>query len=133
MPMENSASIMTRGPAESRLAIPIPVANLGFHESPAEPAGRGGSAMNLTTAILEIKQKGEILVLKPTMDLHALDEFELDGAVHELAERMDESGLTDVFLDLDGTDVLHSQAPQLAVELWKRVRRLGGSMAICAF
>jgi len=60
-----------------------------------------------------------------------LDELEIEEAVDELLERIDHSGVSDVFLDLHGTDVLHSQAPRLAVELWKRVRSHGGSMAIC--
>jgi anti-anti-sigma regulatory factor len=86
--------------------------------------------MNPATAILEIAQKTEMLVLKPVVELHDLDELELEGAIHDLLERMDHSGVTDVFLDLHRTDVLGSQAPRLAVELWKRVRSHGGSMAI---
>jgi len=85
--------------------------------------------MNQATAILEIEQKDEMLILKPVIDFHDLGEFELEGAAIELLERMDHSGLTDVFLDLHHTDVLHSQSPRLVVELWKRVRRHGG-MAI---
>jgi hypothetical protein len=87
--------------------------------------------MNQTTIILEIDQKDEILILKPVIDLHDLSELELQGAANELLERMDHSGLTDVFLDIHGTDVLHSQSPQLAIELWERVHEHGGGMAIC--
>lgn len=87
--------------------------------------------MNQATVILEIELKGEMLILKPVIELHDLDELEIEGAVDELLERMDRSGVADVFLDLRGTDVLHSQAPRLAVELWKGVRSHGGSMAIC--
>ena len=87
--------------------------------------------MNQATAILEIAQVGAMLVLNPLIALHDLDELELKGAVNELLERMDHSGVTDVFLDLHGTDFLDSQAPRLSVELWKRVRSRGGSMAIC--
>jgi len=98
---------------------------------PAQPTGDGGSATNQTTAILEIEQEGEILILKLVVDdLHDLDEWEIDGAVNELLEQMNHSGITDVFLDLYGTDVVHSQALRLAVELWKRVRSHGGSMGI---
>jgi hypothetical protein len=86
--------------------------------------------MNQATAILEIEQKDEMLILKPMTDLRDLNESEIEGAVNELLERMDHSVVTDVFLDLHRTDVLHSQAPRLAVELWKRVRRHGGGMAI---
>ena len=86
--------------------------------------------MNQATAFLEIEQNDEMLILKPVTDLHDLGEWELKGAENELLERMDHSGLTDVFLDIHGTDVLHSQAPRLAVELWKQVRRHGGGMAI---
>ena len=86
--------------------------------------------MNPTVAILEIEQKGEMLMVKPVTDLRDLNELEIEGAVIELLERMDHSVVTDVFLDLHRTDVLHSQAPRLAVELWKRVRRHGGGMAI---
>ena len=86
--------------------------------------------MHLATAILEIEQEGEMLILKPLFDLHDFDDSEIDGTVDELLEHMDHSGITDVFLDLHGTDVLHSQAPRLAVELWKRVQSHGGSMAI---
>jgi hypothetical protein len=86
--------------------------------------------MNQATAILEIAQVGEVLLLKPVVELHDLHELELDGAAIDLLERMDHSGVTDVFLDLHRTDVLDPQAPQLAVELWKRVRSHGGSMAI---
>jgi hypothetical protein len=86
--------------------------------------------MNQATAILEIEQNGEMLVVRPATDLHDLGELELEGAANELLERMDHSGLVDVFLDIQGTDVLHSQAPRLAVELWKLVRSHGGSMAI---
>jgi hypothetical protein len=86
--------------------------------------------MNQATTILEIEQRNEVLILKPVTDLHDLGELELEGAVNELLERMDHSMVSDVFLDLHGTDVLHSQSPRLAVELWKRVRGHGGSMAI---
>jgi hypothetical protein len=86
--------------------------------------------MNQATAILEIEQEGELLIVKPVIGLHDLDELALEGAANELLERMDHSGLTDVFLDIHGTDVLHSQAPRLALELWQRVRIHGGSMAI---
>jgi hypothetical protein len=86
--------------------------------------------MNQATAILEIEQKDEMLILKPVTDLRELDELELEGAVNELLERMGHSGATDVFLNLHGTDVPHSQGPRLAVELWKQVRSHGGSMAI---
>ena len=86
--------------------------------------------MNQATTILEIEQKDEMFILKPVTDLHDLGELELEGAVNELLERVDHSGLTDVFLDIHHTDVLHSQSPRLAVELWKRVRGHGGSMAI---
>ena len=86
--------------------------------------------MNQATAILEIQKKGEMLILKPVLGLHDLDEMEIEEAVNELLERMDHSGVTDVFLDLHRTDVLHSQAPRLAVELWDQVRSHGGSMAI---
>ena len=86
--------------------------------------------MNQATAILEIEQIGEILVLKPVVELHDLGELEIEGAVDELMEHMDHSGVTGVFLDLHGTDVPHSQAPRLAVELWKLVRSHGGSIAI---
>jgi hypothetical protein len=86
--------------------------------------------MNQATAILEIEQKDEMLIVKPATDLHDLGELELEGAANELSERMDHSGVTDVFLDLHGTDVRHSQAPRLAVELWKLVRSHGGHMAI---
>ena len=101
------------------------------HESPAQHAGDGGPAMNQATGILEIEQEGEMLLLKPVIELRDLDEMEIEEAVDELLERMDHSGVTDVFLDLHRTDVLHSQASQLAVELWEQVRRHGGSMAIC--
>ena len=86
--------------------------------------------MNQAIAILDIKQKGEMLILKPVIEPHDLDELEIEGAVDELLEHMEHSGVTDVFLDLHGTDVLHSQAPRLAVELWEQVRSHGGSMAI---
>ena len=85
--------------------------------------------MNQATAIFEIEQMGEILVLEPVIDLRALDELEIEEAVDDLLERMDHSGVTDVFLDLRGIDV-SSQAPRLAVELWRRVRSHGGNMAI---
>jgi hypothetical protein len=102
----------------------------GDHESLAQPTGGGESAMNQATTILDIEQHGELLIVKPVLGLHDLDESALEGAAHELLERLDHSGATDVFLDLHGTDVLHSQAPQLAVELWRRVQSHGGSMAI---
>jgi hypothetical protein len=86
--------------------------------------------MSQATAILEIEQKSEMLILKPVIELHDLDEWEMEEAVDELLERMDHSAVTDVFLDLHGTDVPHSQAPRLAVRMWKRVRSHGGSMAI---
>ena len=85
--------------------------------------------MNQATAIFEIEQMGEILVLEPVIDLRALDELEIEEAVDDLLERMDHSGMTDVFLDLRGIDV-SSQTPRLAVELWRRVRSHGGNMAI---
>jgi len=100
------------------------------HQSPAQPLGDGGSAMNQATAILEIEQKGEMLVVKPVIDLHDLDELESEKAVDELLEHMDHSRVTDVFLDLHGTAVPYSQAPRFAAKLWKRVRSHGGSMAI---
>jgi hypothetical protein len=87
--------------------------------------------MSQATIILEIDQKDEILILTPVIDLHDLSELELKGAANEMLERMDHSGLKDVFLDLQRTDVLHSQAPRLAVELWERVHEHGGGMAIC--
>ena len=86
--------------------------------------------MNQATAILEIEQKGEMLILKTVIDHYNLGELELEGTVHELLERMNHSGVTDVFLDLQGTDVLCSQGPRLAVALWKGVRSQSGSMAI---
>ena len=86
--------------------------------------------MNSATAILEIDQKGQILVVKPVIDVHDLDELELAGAANELLERMDQAEVMDVFLDLYLTDVRHSQVPRLAVELWKQVQSHGGSMAI---
>ena len=86
--------------------------------------------MNQAIVVFEIAQQGEMLVLKPVTELHDVDELELEGAVNELLERMDHSVVTDVFLDLHHTDVLHSQGPRLAVELWKRVRRHGGGTAI---
>jgi hypothetical protein len=86
--------------------------------------------MNQATTILEIGQDGEILLVKPVVKLHDLDELELDWAAHDMLERMDHSGAIDVFLDLHRTDVNDSQAPRLAVELWKQVRSHGGSMAI---
>ena len=85
--------------------------------------------MNQATAIFEIEQMGEMLVLEPVIELHALDELEIEEAVDDLLERMDHSGMTDVFLDLRGIDV-SSQTPRLAVELWRRVRSHGGNMAI---
>ena len=85
--------------------------------------------MNQATGFLEIEQAGELLIVKPVTDLPYLDELALEGAANELLERMDHSGLTDLFLDLHGIGV-HSHAPRLAVELWKRVRRHGGEMAI---
>ena len=86
--------------------------------------------MNQATAILEIELEDEMLILKPVTDLHDLGELELEGAVNELLERMDHSVVTDVFLDIHQTDVVHSQSPRLAVELWKRVQSHGGGMAI---
>jgi hypothetical protein len=86
--------------------------------------------MNPATAILEIEQSNEILIVKPVIELHDLGEAEIEGAVDELLERMDHSRVTDVFLDLHRTDVLHSQALRLAVELWQQVRIHGGNMAI---
>ena len=86
--------------------------------------------MNQATAILEMEQKGKMLILKPVLELYDLDEAEIEGAADELLQHMDDSGVTDVFLDLHDTDALCSEAPRLAVELWKRVRRHGGSMAI---
>ena len=86
--------------------------------------------MNPATAILEIDQTGQILVVKPVIGVHDLDELELEGVVVELLERMEHSEIADVFLDLHRTDVLHSEASRLAVELWKRVQNHGGSMAI---
>ena len=86
--------------------------------------------MHLAKAILAIEQMGEMLILKPAVELDDMDKLEIDGAVDELLERMDHSGVTDVFLDLHGTDFLNSQAPRLSVELWKRVQSHGGSMAI---
>jgi hypothetical protein len=86
--------------------------------------------MHQATAIVEIEQKGEMLIIKPLIELHTLDESEIEGAVDVLLEHMDHSGITDVFLDLHGTDVILSEAPRLAVELWEGVRNHGGSMAI---
>ncbi len=86
--------------------------------------------MNQATTIIEIEQKDAMLILKPVTDLHDLGELELEGTANELVKRMDHSGLTDVFLDIHGTDVVHSQSPRLAVELWKRVQSHGGGMAI---
>ena len=65
--------------------------------------------MNQATAILEIEDMGEMLVLKPVIDLHDLDELEIEGAVDELLEHMDYSGVTDVFLDLHGTGQISTQ------------------------
>lgn len=79
---------------------------------------------------MRFEQKDEMLIFKPLTNLHDLGELELEGAANEMLERMDHSVVTDVFLDIHGTDVLHSQAPRLAVELWNRVRSHGGSMAI---
>ena len=78
--------------------------------------------MNQATAILEMEQKGKMLILKPVLELYDLDEAEIEGAADELLQHMDDSGVTDVFLDLHDTDVLCSEAPRLAVELWKRVQ-----------
>ena len=114
----------------SRLWRRIRRTGVADHKSPAQPAGCGELNMNQATTILEIEQKDEMFILKPVTDLHDLDELEIEGAVNELMERMDHSGATDVFLDIHSTDVLHSQAPRLAVELWKQVRSHGGSMAI---
>ena len=86
--------------------------------------------MTQATAILEIEQMGEMLVAKPVIELHDQDEMEIEGAADELLERMDHSGVTDVFLNLHGSDVLHSEAARIAVELWNRVRSHGGSMVI---
>ena len=86
--------------------------------------------MNQATAILDIEQMGEMLIVRLATELHELDEREVEAAVDELLEQMDHSGIMDVFLDLHGTDVLHSQIPRMAVELTKRVRSHGGSMAI---
>lgn len=86
--------------------------------------------MNLATAILEIEQRDEMLILKPVIELHDLADLEIEGAVDELLDHMDHSGIMDVFLDLHGTDVMFSEAPRLAIELWERVRNYGGSMAV---
>jgi hypothetical protein len=45
--------------------------------------------MNQATAILEIEQNGEMLVVRSATDLHDLGELELEGAANELLERMD--------------------------------------------
>jgi anti-anti-sigma regulatory factor len=86
--------------------------------------------MNVTTAILEIEQEGEMFILKPVMELHDLDELEMDEAAHELLEHMENSGVADVFLDLHNTHFARSQATQLAFEFCKCVRSQGGSLAI---
>ena len=36
--------------------------------------------MIVATAILEIEQEGEMLILKPAIELHDLDELEIEGA-----------------------------------------------------
>jgi hypothetical protein len=86
--------------------------------------------MNQATAILEIEQVGQMLILMPVMELHDMDELEMEAAAHELLEQMESSGVTDVFLDLHKINVRRSQASRLAAELWKCVRSQGGSMAI---
>ena len=60
--------------------------------------------MNQATTILDIEQQGELLIVKPVLGLHDLDESALEGTAHELLERLDHSGATEVFLDLHGTD-----------------------------
>ena len=85
--------------------------------------------MNQATAILEIEQMGEMFMLKPVIELDDLDQGELEEAVDELLERINHSGVTDAFLDLPRTNALHLQPTRLVVELWKRVRNHGGSMA----
>jgi hypothetical protein len=86
--------------------------------------------MSQAMAILEIEQEGTMLILKPATELHDLDDLDRAEAVDGLLEHMDHSGVTDVFLNLHGIDLLHSEAPGLAVDLWKRVRSHGGSLAI---
>jgi len=86
--------------------------------------------MNVTTAILEIEQEGEMLILKPATELHDLDELEIEGAAQELLEHIERSGIADVFLDLHKTHFIRSQAARLAIQLWKCVRSQGGSLAI---
>ena len=63
--------------------------------------------MNLVTAILEIEQEGEMLILKPAIELHDLDELKIEGAAHELLEHIETSGVADVFLDLPSRQSLH--------------------------
>jgi anti-anti-sigma regulatory factor len=87
--------------------------------------------MSLATAILEAEQQSEILVLKPAIELHDLEESQIDEAASELLDFMDHTNVRDMILDLSGTEAFDSPTIRLAIELWNLVRSHGGSMGIC--
>lgn len=87
--------------------------------------------MSLTATTLEIEREGDILILKPPMDVLDLGEPQIEATVMELLEFMDHTDVKDVVLSLRSTHPSYSQTQPLSVALWKAVRRKGGSIAIC--
>lgn len=86
--------------------------------------------MNLTATTLEIEHAGELLILKPALDVAGVGESHTDAMAEELRGLIGHLDLNDVILDLHGTHPF-TQTQRLYVGLWKAVRSNGGGIAIC--
>jgi anti-anti-sigma factor len=81
--------------------------------------------------LFEVARQGRTLILIPQTDLSELDYQEIEAGARHILRLLGNSTIRHVVLDFHKTDYYGSTALGFFVKLLKRVRELGGRMALC--
>jgi anti-anti-sigma factor len=81
--------------------------------------------------IFEIEQRGNTLIVVPTVDLREFDYERIESGAKHILALLSGDGAKNLVWDFYKTDYYGSTALAFFVKLWQRVRRQNGRMAFC--
>lgn len=87
--------------------------------------------MNENTRLFRVEHNGDTLILSPRSNLSELELSALEDVVRDVSQHFDSHGFCHLLIDFADTDYFGSTALGLFVKFWKRVRTIGGKMALC--
>lgn len=83
------------------------------------------------TAVFEIEEHNDTIIVVPTVDLRELDYQRIESGARDILELLNDPRIKHVILDFHKTDYYGTTALGFFVKLWKKVKMRNGRMVFC--